>query len=85
MDKKEEKHKHSLKLAKGAAINFTGFIGGRGLLFLYTIFLARVLKTSDLGLYFLGVTITDILTVLANMGLIYGVKGMTAGELQNLD
>ncbi|GAB6163790.1 flippase [Desulfothermus naphthae] len=65
--------KHSLKLAKGAAINFTGFIGGRGLLFLYTIFLAKVLKISDLGFYFLGVTIVDILTVLANMGLVYGI------------
>lgn len=73
MNKIEEKHNHSLKLAKGAAINFTGFIGGRGLLFLYTIFLARILKTSDLGLYFLGVTITDVLTVLANMGLVYGI------------
>jgi len=73
MNKMEGKYKHSLKLAKGAVINFTGIIGGRGLLFLYTIFLARVLKTSDLGRYFLGITITEILTVFANMGLVFGI------------
>ena len=52
MNEIEKKYKYSLKLAKGAVINFIGTIGGRGSLFLYTIFLARVLKTYELELYF---------------------------------
>ncbi len=66
------------KLTKGAGINFCGMIGGKGLLFFYTIFLARVLGTNDLGLYFLGITIVGFLGTLSNLGLNVGVTRFVA-------
>ena len=66
------------KITKGAGITFIGMIGGKGLLFLYTIFLAKVLGASDLGLYFLGITIVGFLTVLSNVGLNVGVTRFVA-------
>jgi len=53
-------------------------IGGKGLLFFYTIFLARVLGVGDLGLYFLGITIVGFLAVLSNLGLNIGVTRFVA-------
>ena len=55
-----------------------GMIGGKGLLCFYTIFLARVLGTSDLGLYFLGITIVGFFAVLSNVGLNVGVTRFVA-------
>ena len=61
------------KITKGAGITLSGAISGKALLFFYTIFLAKVLGTGDLGLYFLGITIVRSLTILANLGLESGV------------
>jgi len=61
------------KITKGAGITLGGSISGKALLFFYTIFLAKVLGTGDLGLYFLGLTIIRSLTILANLGLGAGV------------
>ena len=66
------------KITKGAGINLVGMIGGKGLLFFYTIFLARVLGVGDLGLYFLGITIVGFLAVLSNLGLNIGVTRFVA-------
>ena len=66
------------KITKGAGINLAGMIGGKGLLFFYTIFLARVLGVGDLGLYFLGITIVGFLAVLSNLGLNIGVTRFVA-------
>ena len=66
------------KITREAGITLGGSIGGKGLLFLYTIFLAKVLGPSDLGLYFLGITIIGFLTVLATMGLNAGVVRFVA-------
>ena len=61
------------KITRGAGITLGGSIGGKGLLFLYTVFLAKVLGPSDLGLYFLGITIIGFLTVLSTLGMDAGV------------
>lgn len=66
------------KTIKGAGITFGGMIGGKGLLFFYTIFLAKVLGPHDFGLYFLGITIVGFLAVLSNVGLIAGVTRFVA-------
>ena len=66
------------EITKGAGINLGGMIGGKGLLFFYTIFLARVLGVGDLGLYFLGITIVGFLAVLSNFGLSIGVTRFVA-------
>ncbi len=60
-------------ITKGAGITFSGMIGEKCLLFFYTIFIANTLATSDLGIYFLGITIIMFLTVLSNLGLTNGV------------
>ena len=66
------------KITKGAGITLGGMVGGKGLLFFYTIFLARVLGISDLGFYFLGITIVGVLAVLSNLGLNIGVTRFVA-------
>lgn len=78
-----------LKITKGAGINLAGIVGGKGLFFLYTLFLVRVLKIDDLGLYFLGVTIVSFIAVLCNLGLNTGVTRFVSiynsrGELDKL-
>lgn len=61
------------KLTKGAGITLGGNMAGKGLLFVYTIFLAKVLGPEDLGVYFLGLTIVKTLTILSILGLDTGV------------
>lgn len=75
---KEDYFSSLSKITKGAGINLAGMIGGKGLLFFYTIFLARVLGVGDLGLYFLGITIVGLLAVLSNLGLSIGVTRFVA-------
>jgi O-antigen/teichoic acid export membrane protein len=60
-------------ITKGAGITFVGTAGGKVLLFLYTLFLAKALSPADLGVYFLGITVTTLATSLAMFGLNYGV------------
>jgi O-antigen/teichoic acid export membrane protein len=61
------------KVGKGAGITLLGSLGGRGVMFLLTLFLAKMLGPSDLGVYFLGITIIIFLTVLAPLGADVGV------------
>ena len=75
----ERRHFSTLsKISKGAIITLSGTIAGKGLLFFYTIFLAKILGVSDLGLYFLGITIVGFLTVLCTLGLNVGVVRFTS-------
>lgn len=70
-------------LAKGAIINLFGAVSRTILLFAYTVYLARVLSTSDLGLYFLVFTIINIMGVVSMVGLDFGVVryvALFAGE-----
>lgn len=60
-------------VTKGAGITFVGTVGGKVLLFLYSLFLARILTPGDLGIYFLGITVTTLVTSFAMFGLNYGV------------
>jgi O-antigen/teichoic acid export membrane protein len=66
------------KITKGAGINLGGMIVGKGLLFFYTIFLAKVLGANDLGLYFLGITIVGFLAISSNLGLNISVTRFVA-------
>lgn len=67
-------HGHELKkVAKGAGITFVGRGIGAGLQYLYLILLARFLGTAGLGLYLLGLTITNIAGVAAKLGLDKGI------------
>ena len=70
---KEEYFGDLSKITKGAGVTLSGNMAGKALLFFYTIFLAKVLGTGDLGIYFLGITIVRLLTILANLGLGAGV------------
>ena len=61
------------KVVKGAGITFIGRIVGSGLQFLYHIVIARFLGAELLGLYLLGLTVTNITSVLARFGLDRGI------------
>lgn len=61
------------KIIRGAGVNLSGSIFGRVILLIHTLLLARLLTTSELGLYFLGLTITYVLTMIGLMGLQSGV------------
>jgi O-antigen/teichoic acid export membrane protein len=70
-------------LAKGAIINLFGAVSRTVLLFVYTVFLARTLSASDLGIYFLIFTIINIMGVVAIVGLDFGIVryvALFAGE-----
>ena len=70
-------------LASGAITNLFGAVSRTILLFAYTVFLARTLTASDLGLYFLIFTIINIMGVIAMVGLDFGVVryvALFAGE-----
>lgn len=56
-------------IARGAGISLIGSVVGKGLFFLYIIFLAKLLSNNDLGLYFLGLSIVFFLTIFATLGL----------------
>jgi len=57
------------QVGKGAGITFSGTMIGKGLLIVYTLLLARVLSTTELGIYFLGMTIVRTLAIIATLGL----------------
>ena len=60
------------KVAKGAGINLSGSILGKAIVFINTLLLAKLLTTSELGVFFLGLSITTITTIMALMGLRIG-------------
>lgn len=61
------------QLAKGASISFAGRFIGRGLQVLSQIFLARLLGPTQYGMYAIGWTLLRSGSVLAPLGLNYGV------------
>lgn len=73
-------------VAKGAMINLSGALVRTVLLYSYTLLLARVLSTSELGEYFLMFTIINILGLVSTVGLDFGVVryvALFAGEGKN--
>jgi len=68
-----EHHSDFSKITKGAGITLGGNIAGKTLLFFYTLFLAKVLGVESLGYYFLGITVTRLLTIVSTLGLDTGV------------
>ncbi len=72
-------HGQELKsVAKGAGIAFVGRGIGTGLQYLYMILIARFLGTERLGLYLLGLTLTNIAGVVAKLGLDKGILRFVA-------
>ncbi len=65
-------------ITRGAGIALGGIIAEKGILFLYTIFLARKLGTHNLGIYALGISIVGILSVISNLGLNTGITRYVA-------
>jgi len=61
------------QIAKGAGIIFLGSIVGRLFFFLYLIMLARNLGKELLGLYVLGTTVMQLITIVSALGLNKGV------------
>ena len=61
------------KLIKGGGISFGGSMGSKGMLFFLTLLFAKVLGATDIGLYFLGITICEFLALLSNLGLPTGM------------
>jgi len=57
------------KITEGAGIIFLGTVAGKALIFLYTIFLTRLINADGFGLYTLGVTIILYISSLADLGL----------------
>lgn len=61
------------KIAKGAAINFSGAIGRTIIVYTYTILLARMLPVNELGYYWMLFTIITIASLISTLGLELGV------------
>jgi O-antigen/teichoic acid export membrane protein len=62
-----------IKIAQGGGIILSGTLIGKIILFLYTLFLAKVLGVNDLGLYFLGLSFIRIISSFSVLGLDTGV------------
>ena len=60
-------------ILKGATINLFGISVHLLLVFGYSIFLARVLNTEDLGRFFLGFTILNFLIIVSMLGLDFAI------------
>ena len=82
----QENHQgHLNKIAKGASINFTGDVAGKAMLFLITLVLARSFSNEHLGVYFLGLSIIQVLSKLGLMGLGIGVVRFVSISSADLD
>lgn len=71
------------RLAKGATINMFGAISRTLLLYCYTLLLARTLSPGDLGTYFLIFTLVSIFSLVATVGMDFGMVryvALYAGE-----
>ncbi|MEW5803129.1 MAG: oligosaccharide flippase family protein [bacterium] len=66
------------KIVKGGGISLIGSLGAKGMLFLLALFIAKALGPSDIGLYFLGITICEVLTLVSIMGLPNGITRYVA-------
>ncbi|WP_173180002.1 flippase [Desulfosarcina ovata] len=60
-------------ITKGAGITLSGTIVGKAFIFLLTVYLARSLGASNVGIYFLGVTIVHTMAIFAVAGLNVGM------------
>jgi len=69
----EELDKSLKAVAKGAGIIFAGMVIGKMLAMVNTILLARVLGPSNYGLFYLGLTVVEILAIIGVFGLTSGV------------
>jgi O-antigen/teichoic acid export membrane protein len=66
------------RVAKGAGIVFVGAALWGGLIYLYHIYLARVLGPNSYGLYALGLAVFNILSIVSLMGMHYGLLRFVA-------
>ena len=60
-------------ITKGAGINLFGTISGKPLILLFTLLIARVLGPKSVGLYFLGLSIIELVMIPALAGLDSGI------------
>ena len=78
-EQSEKVHSSELtKIAKGGFLGLTSSIGAKGILFFFTLALAKILGPADLGLYFLGATVCEFVTIFSNFGLQYGATRFVA-------
>lgn len=69
-----QSYRNNLKeVGKGVGVMFGGTMASKVLLFFYTLFLARVLDPSGLGIYYLGLTIVKTLAIVVTMGFGAGI------------
>lgn len=61
-----------IRFVKGAAVCLSGSFVGKFLQLLSTLALARMLSSSDLGLFFLGFSFNSVLSIIATAGLRFG-------------
>jgi len=66
------------KIVKGGGISLVGSVGAKGMLFILALFIAKALGPSDVGIYFLAITICELLTLLSLLGLPNGVTRYVA-------
>jgi len=57
------------RVLKQAGLQGTGTYLGKGLVFAYTVVLARVLDPTEVGLYFLGIALVEVLAIVSLVGL----------------
>ena len=57
------------KIVKGAGVIFSGSLLGKILIFFYSILIARYFDIEDVGIYFLGLSITEFIASIALLGL----------------
>ena len=62
-----------LKIVKGTGINLLGNIAWQLLGFVYVVILAKMLNTNDLGLYYLGITVINLVWIIAIAGTDTGI------------
>jgi O-antigen/teichoic acid export membrane protein len=72
MQKESVQNSDSLEVTKGAGITLLATLIGKFMLFSYTIFLARFVEHSALGLYFLGLAVIQGVTIFSCFGLNIG-------------
>ena len=73
MTNTEELDKSLKAVAKGAGIIFVGMVIGKALTMVNIILLARFLEPSKYGLFFLGLSVVEILAIIGRFGLVSGV------------
>ncbi|HDZ86978.1 MAG TPA: flippase [Actinobacteria bacterium] len=69
---------HLPTIAKGAGIIFFGTIIGKALILVFTLLIAKLLNTEQVGLYFLGLSVVTIASIPALLGLDSGIVRFVA-------